>query len=153
MQKTALSLTRSALVGAIYFILSLIVRPIEFGPVQFRVSEALVMLPVIMPESVIGVTVGCLLANLSSPYGLPDILFGTLATLISALLTARLKRHLYLAALPPIIVNALVIPAVMVYTGLEKFYLLSALYVGLSEAVTVFILGIPLVRTVKRHLK
>ena len=153
MQKSTARLTRSAAVAAIYFVLSLVLQPVQFGPVQFRPSEALVMLPLVMPESILGVTVGCALANVASPFGLADVLIGALATLISAVLTYALRKRPLASCLPPIVINALAIPAVFALSGPTEAYLLSALYVGLSEALVVIVLGLPLSRLVKRLLR
>lgn len=67
----------SAVVAAMYFALTLLLQPISFGPVQFRLSEALVMLPYIMPESILGITIGCAAANAFSTFPVYDVIFGS----------------------------------------------------------------------------
>ena len=113
MRKTTLFLTRSALIAAIYFALATVLQPISFGPVQFRLSEALVLLPVFMPESIIGVTLGCFLSNFfySTMY---DVIFGTIATAAAALLTYLLRRTKVLYVLPPLLLNAFLVPVIWV---------------------------------------
>ena len=99
MKKTVFFVTRSALVAAVYFALATALQPVSFGPVQFRLSEALVLLPVFMPESIIGVTLGCFLSNFfySTMY---DVIFGTVATGVAAVLTFLLRRTKFLYVLP-----------------------------------------------------
>ena len=82
----------SAVVAAMYFALTLLLQPISFGPVQFRLSEALVMLPYIMPESILGITIGCAAANAFSTFPVYDVIFGSLATLIAGILTSKIKN-------------------------------------------------------------
>ena len=153
MKKSTATLTRSAIVAAVYVILALVFQPIAFGPIQFRISEALVMLPLIFPESIIGVSIGCALSNLASPFGILDIGFGTLATLTSAVLTWVLRKRPLLAGLPPVLANAFIIPIIFVISNMEESYLLSVLTIGISEAIVVYFLGIPLAKLVKKLVK
>jgi len=153
MKKSTLMLTRGAMVAATYVLLSLVFQPIQFGIIQFRPSEALVMLPLVMPESILGVTVGCALSNVASPFGALDVALGSLATLTSAVLTWVLRKKPLLAGLPPVLINALVVPLVFALSGTDDVYLLSALYVGLSEAVVVYALGLPFARLMKKFAK
>lgn len=108
-------ITRAAFIAAMYIVLTTIppFNAISYGAVQFRLGEALVLLPFLLDEAVIGVVAGCLVANMFSPFGLIDLVVGTGVTLAAALLTRRLRRtgHLWLAALPPIVLNALIVPA------------------------------------------
>ena len=99
-------LTRAAAVGAAYAVLSLFssVFSLTFGVVQCRFSEALCVLPFFFPETVWGLFAGCLITNILSPYGLLDLIVGSLATLIAALLTARCRKK-WLAPLPPVVLN------------------------------------------------
>ena len=109
-------LTRAAAVGAAYAVLSLFssVFSLTFGVVQCRFSEALCVLPFFFPETVWGLFAGCLITNLLSPYGLLDLIVGSLATLIAALLTARCRKK-WLAPLPPVVLNTLLVGAVIAY--------------------------------------
>ena len=102
MKKTVFFITRSAVVAAIYFALATALRPISFGPVQFRLSEALVLLPIFMPEAIIGVTLGCFLSNFFYSTMLYDVIFGTIATALAAVLTCLLRRTKFLYVLPPL---------------------------------------------------
>ena len=97
-------LTCAAIVGAAYAVLSIFgsIFGITYGPIQCRFSEALCVLPFLLPETAWGLGVGCLIANLLSPYGILDIVVGSAATLLAALLTARCKKK-WLAPLPPVV--------------------------------------------------
>ena len=88
-------LTLAAVIGALYAVLTLTASffGITYGPVQCRVSEALCVLPFFFPEAKWGLFVGCLIANLLSPYGAPDIICGSLATLLAACITAKLPAN------------------------------------------------------------
>ena len=113
-------LVEGGMIAAIYLALTLLSRflGIADGAIQFRLSEALTILPVFTPAAVPGLTIGCFFANLGSPYGIVDILSGTLATLFAAMLT-RCLRHIqykeipFLAPLPPIITNGLIVGIVV----------------------------------------
>ncbi len=157
-------LTMCAMLAAIYVVLSLAFAPISFGAVQFRVSEALTLLPVFSPYAIVGVTVGCLITNIvgvAMGATLPlDILFGTLATLLAAVLTYLLRNICIkglpvLAALPPVLVNAFVIGWEITYFFLPEGaswvgFITSAISVGLGQVVACCVLGLLLVYTLKK---
>ena len=134
--------------------LTFFVPAISYGPLQFRVGEALTLLPIIFPEATIGVTIGCLLANVFSPYAWYDMLFGTLATLISAVATYYISKALknkklwvkcLVGGIPPIVVNALVLPLIWYITGTDVGYFINMGMIALTQAGAVWVLGIPLV--------
>ena len=108
---STLDLVLAAMAAALYAVMGYFgnVFGLTFGPVQIRFAEALTVLPFLFPAAAPGLAIGCLITNLLSPYGPVDIIFGTLATAIAAWLTLKMPRW-YLAALPPIIVNALILP-------------------------------------------
>ena len=145
-------ITRSALIAAIYFALATVLQPVSFGPVQFRLSEALVLLPLFMPESIIGVTVGCFLSNFffSTTY---DVIFGTTATLIAALLTHALRRHRILAVLPPLFLNALLVPLIWVVDGSDTAYMLNFGLILASECIVVLLIALPLTVALEKTLR
>lgn len=131
--------------------LSTVVSPIAFGPVQFRLSECLVLLAVFFPEAIPGLTVGCMLANFAfSPYGFYDMIFGGLATFLGAIGTYALRRRIPLSALPPILFNALLVPIIWVLDGSDTIYIISALEILASEVVVVGVIGIPLCYALRR---
>jgi uncharacterized membrane protein len=139
----------AALVAAVYAALTMI-NPWGYGPIQFRISELLCILPFFFPYSVWGLFVGCLLSNLISAYGVYDIAFGSLATLIAAFCTMRLGRirpqtvlTKALACLPPVVFNALIIGWVIVLNTPGESYWFTALTVGLGEAAVLYALGLP----------
>jgi len=149
-------ISRAALVGAIYAVLTLALYPISFGAVQFRLSEALTLLPLLIPEAIPGLFVGCIVANLLSPnIVVLDVVFGSLATLIAAVLTSRVKS-VWLAPLPPVICNALIVGAVSAYSevgagaGFWAAYLFNLASVGFGELVVCYALGVPLILALRR---
>lgn len=144
-------ITQAGLIAAIYAVLCIVLRPISFGEVQLRVSEALTLLPVIMPAAVPGLFIGCLLANLLGGAGLIDIVFGSLTTLAAALCTARLREKPLLAALPPVLFNALVIGCILRYAyGVALPLWLCMASVGLGQLIACYAMGLPLVRMMRR---
>ena len=106
-------LTLAAMVAALYAVMGYFgnIFGLTFGPIQCRFAEALTVLPFVFPATAPGLVVGCFLTNLLSLYGPLDVVFGTLATAIAAWLTMKMPRW-YLAALPPILVNAVILPPI-----------------------------------------
>ncbi|MDR0751175.1 MAG: QueT transporter family protein [Christensenellaceae bacterium] len=152
-------LARSAIVAALYFTLTYAVNPIAFGPIQFRPGEALTLLPIIFPESIVGVTLGCLLANVLSPYGWYDMLFGTMATLIASLMTyviginlrmVKISVRAFFGAIPPIVVNALILPLIWLFFSGDKLYVLNFVTILGTQAAVIYLLGMPLVITLSK---
>ena len=141
-------LTLAALTAAAYAVLSYFgsIFGITYGPIQCRFSEALCVLPFFLPETAWGLGVGCLIANLLSPYGVLDIVVGSAATLLAALLTARCQKK-WLAPLPPVVLNTLLVGAVIAYeeTGLTAAFpatwVINGLTVGAGEAIACYGLG------------
>lgn len=152
MKKSVFFVTRAALIAAIYFALATVLKPVSFGPVQFRLSEALVLLPLFMPEAVIGVTVGCFLSNFlySTVY---DVLFGTAATLIAAVLTYFLRRNKILAVLPPLVLNALLVPLIWIVDGSDPAYFLNLGLILASECIVVLLIGVPFTFVLEKALR
>ena len=90
-----------------------------YGIIQIRISEALVLLPLLYPESIVGLTRGCILANLASPYGIYDILIGSAVTCVSAMITYFIGKFvknkplkIILGGLPPVLLNAFILPVI-----------------------------------------
>ena len=143
-----------ALAGVIagaYIAVTFLFAPLSYGMVQIRISEALTLLPFLFPEAIPGLFAGCLLANFAGGFGLPDVIFGSAATLAAAVLTARMPT-VFLAALPPVLINMVVVGGYLSVL-LEVPLLLSMLYVGAGESVACFLLGIPLVLMLQRRMK
>lgn len=156
-QKRTQKLTLAAVTAAAYAALSLLgaVFGITYGPIQVRFSEALCLLPYLFPETAWGLGLGCLIANFFSPYGLPDMLVGTLATLLAALLTARCRRA-WQAALPPVLCNTVLVGALLAYeqagcsAAFWPAYGLNALSILIGEGIACGVLGLLLVRRLSR---
>ena len=145
MKKSVIFISRAALIGALYFVLTISLPALSYGPLQFRLSEALVLIAVIFPEAIPGLTVGCVLANFFfSPYGIYDMVFGGLATLLGAVGTYLLRKNIPLASLPPIIFNTLLVPVIFIINDASTVYYVAMFEILASEIVTVGIIGIPL---------
>ena len=151
--KNVTFLTQAAMIAAIYVVLTLLFRPISFGEIQVRISEALTILPLFTPAAVPGVFVGCLIANIIGGGILPDIIFGSLATLIGAVLTYRLREHTpLLAPLPPIAANTVIVPFVLFYGyGVNLPIPFMMLTVGIGEVLSCGVLGLLLFSALKRY--
>ena len=152
------TLAAAAIVGAAYAVLTMALAPISYGAIQLRVSEVLCILPYFMPCTAWGLFIGCAAANLLTG-NIFDIIFGSLATLAAALLTAAIGKRKHtlansaLACLMPVVFNALVVGAVITaaYEGMNLFqhfgvFAMNAAYVGLGEAIVLYVLGLPLMR-------
>jgi len=109
---TTRSLCASAVIAALYAALTLLLAPISFGPLQLRLSEAMTLLPMILPQAIPGLFVGCLIANLYTGM-LTDIVFGSLATLIAAIGTYLLRKKPILAAACPVVSNGVIVGLVL----------------------------------------
>lgn len=141
----------NGIVAALYFVLTVATSAFSYGAIQVRIAEALVLLCFFRRDYVIGVTLGCLLANLFSTMPMPifDMIFGTLATLISSLLISFMKK-LFVATLFPVIANAFVVGAELYFMLQEPFWL-SCLTVGIGELIAVSILGYTLFMIIGRQ--
>ena len=142
--KKTVYLTQAALIAAIYTVLTMIAAGFDLasGAIQVRFSEALTIMPFFTPAAIPGLTVGCLLSNILTGCALPDIIFGTLATLLGALGSYALRHNRFLCAIHPIVTNALIIPFVLTYAyhipgGIPLFMLT----VGLGELISCMGLG------------
>lgn len=145
------TLVRAALIAALYTVLTLLLQPLSYGEVQIRFSEALTLLPILLPEAVPALAVGCLLANILGGCTIFDIVFGTLATLLAALCTRRLRDRFWLAALMPVLFNGVIVGAVVHYCYAPIFPLpLSMLSVAAGEAVACLVVGPLLVRVMQQ---
>ncbi|NLT11945.1 MAG: QueT transporter family protein [Clostridiaceae bacterium] len=162
----ALYLTTAATIAALYVVLTLPFAQFAFGPIQFRLAECLVILPILLPAAIPGITIGCFLANLLNPGNLGpiDIVFGSLATLVAALLTYRLAKMApfkkliindIVALVPPIIVNAIIVGTYLTFLLTEgairvTMIIVNVVYVGLSEMAVVYFIGLPLLVVLRK---
>lgn len=135
---TVRQLTLAAAVAALYVVLSWLsnILHLTYGPVQLRFSEALTVLPFLCPVATWGLFIGCVITNILSPYGALDLIFGSLATLIAGLLTAR-RSNKWLAPLPPIACNFVLVGGLLAYyeTGFTSAFPLAFLFNGAGVAV------------------
>ena len=160
-----------AVVGALYAALTMLLAPISYGNLQFRISEALCVLPVFFPYTSVGLFLGCALANMISAAGILDVVFGSLATLCAGLCAAACGREArrtgampsaamrVLACLSPVVWNGVVIGAVRAWScardAFWQSFLLFGAEVALGEAGVLFLLGMPLISLIPRifHLE
>lgn len=153
MKKSLVYLARAAVIAALYFALSVAFNAIAFGPVQFRVSEILVLLPLIFPEAIPGLAIGCFFTNFFfSPFGVFDMVLGTLATLIGAIGTYLLRRRPFLATLPPIVANTLLVPLIFVLNDASTVYYLAMFEILASQIITCIVLGMPFTFALKKAM-
>ena len=108
-------MTYAAAISAIYIVLTMVFAPISFGPIQFRISEALCILPFFTPAAIPGLFIGCFLSNLLCGAAVLDVVFGSIATLIGAAGSYALRRNRWMVCVPPILSNTIIIPWVLRY--------------------------------------
>ena len=145
-------LVQAALIASLYTVLTIAFAPLSFGGQQFRISEALAVLPAITPAAIPGLFLGCVLSNTFSFMGLPDLIFGSISTLISAILTSFLcnvtKDRSFLLKLalipaPPVVINAFVIGAMLKFVAGIPF-IAAALGVFVGQFCACYLVGCPL---------
>lgn len=144
----------SAMIAAVYVVLTLLCAlfGLSSGAIQVRISEALCVLPIFTSAAIPGVTVGCLIANILCGGTIYDIIFGTLATLIAAVITYFIKNA-YLSSIPTILSNAIIIPIVLIASGIGDMsqFWFFVLTVGLGEVISCGVLGTILAVYLKKH--
>lgn len=140
-------LVRGAIIASLYLAITFVVAPVGFGHIQFRASEALTVLPIIYPESIVALYVGVLLANFLGGFGPLDIFGGSLITLVAAYLTYR-TRTSWLAYLWPVLLNGFLV-SIYLAPALGIPYWLCVVTLSISEAVVVVGLGHPLLTWLK----
>lgn len=161
MNKKILFMTQAAMIAALYVVITYFVAAFNLasGAIQIRISEALTILPFFTPAAIPGLGIGCLLANIFVGSAMPDIVFGTLATLLGAVGTYMLRGHRIIMMFPPVIANMAIIPFVLryayglefVYRGMDLSIPFYALTVGIGEVISCCILGTILVRVLENY--
>lgn len=142
--KGVLFMVQAAMIAAVYVVLTYFISAFNLasGAIQVRISEALTILPVFTPAAVPGLFIGCFLSNLLTGCMPLDVVFGSLATLLGALGTYALRRNRWLAPIPPIVSNTLIVPFVLSYVymaeGTIPFFMLT---VGVGEVISCYVLG------------
>lgn len=158
-KKGTLYLVRTAVIAALYFVLTIVAAPIAYGPLQFRIGEALTLLPIIFPSAVPGLALGCFLANIFSPYAWADMVFGTLATLSASLITNAIGNALrqkslvirgLVGAIPPILINAFALPLIWVLLEVDFAYWINFGQIVATQTGTILIVGLPLMLAIAR---
>ena len=175
-------IARAGVIAATYaactLVTMLFLGNLAWGPIQFRISEALCALALLTPAAVPGLTLGCAIANIANialsgtgALGLLDVVFGSLATCVGALFTWKMRRHPAIALAGPVLANALIVPAYLpiLLTGVGFYtipftsisldgawplmYLFGLVTTGAGEAVIMYVLGYPLYRSLaKTHM-
>ena len=133
-------IVKAGIIAAIYAVVTLVFSGLSYGPVQYRISEAMTILPMFIPEAIPGLAIGCFFANIAGGYGFADVVFGSLVTLGAAYLTSKVKNK-YLAILPPILMNAIFI-SIWVSKSNNIPYWMSVGSIGFGEFITAGILGV-----------
>lgn len=154
-------LVRCAVIAAVYVVVCLVLAPFSYGAVQVRVAEALCLLPVFGAEYIVGVTLGCFLANLLGSTVI-DVVFGTLATLLACLVTyklrdIRVKGLAIPASLPPVVFNMIIVGAFEITfffsdgAPTAMLAVFNAVTVGIGELISCTILGVALVKLIESN--
>lgn len=151
--KNVLFMTQAAMIAAIYVVLTIIFAPFSFGEIQIRLAEALTILPVFTPAAIPGLFIGCLIGNILGGAILPDIICGSIATLIGAFFTWQLRNHSkFLAPLPPILSNTIIVPYVLRYGyGVVLPIPFMMLTVGVGEVLSCGVLGLVLYTALNKY--
>ncbi|WKV09919.1 QueT transporter family protein [Thermoanaerobacterium sp. CMT5567-10] len=157
MNKKTKKIVYGALIAALYAVMTIALAPISYGQIQVRVAEALTVLPFFSSYSILGLFVGCIIANMVGGNGIFDVVFGSLATLISAVITyyigkSNLRYKRYLAPLPPVIINAVII-GIELNVVFNLPLVASMLWVGLGEMIACYVLGLPLLLYIDKNEK
>ena len=147
------NITHSAIIAALYVVLTIVAQflGLASGAIQVRFSEALTILPVFTSAAIPGLAIGCLISNIISGGVIWDIIFGTFATLIGAVGTYLLRKHKWLASIPPIVANAIIVPFVLIYAyGAKEALPFLMLTVGIGEIISAGVLGTVLLKTLDK---
>jgi len=153
---------RAGIIAGLYTAISLIIFPIASGGIQIRLSEGLTLLAVIFPEAIFGLSVGCLLSNLITGCAPFDVVFGSIITLVSALLTFVCTRkinsnflRILIGGIFPVVLNAVLLPLVWIYcyNALEYIYPVQALLILVGQAISVYVVGTPVLIATDRLKK
>ena len=155
--KNVHSLARSAMIAAIYVVLTLLFAPISFGAIQFRVAEALMLLPVLTVDAVPGLFIGCLLANLLGGGVWFDVVLGSIATLLAAIFARKWRERPLLAAFSPVLFNGLIVGPVVYFAYVRApgapvsipTLLFNMATVAFGELVVCYVLGLPMIYGLK----
>ena len=144
-------ITTAAMIAAIYSALTIAGYAFSYGPVQFRFSEALMILPILTPAAIPGLTIGCVISNWVGPYGVYDIILGSFATFLAAVFAYKFRKLPYIAPLGAVVFNAFIVGALIYFfVPIKTVYLSNVVNIGLGELVICYVLGLPLYFILKR---
>ncbi len=152
--KQLIKISQAAIIAALYVVLTFIssLMGLASGAIQVRLSEALCVLPCFTGAAVPGLFIGCIVANLLTGCAIWDVVFGSLATLIGAILCHILRKHRILALIPNIVSNTVIVPLVLMFVySIPGSYWYFALTVGIGEIISCGVLGALLGRTLDPH--
>lgn len=151
-QNTA-SLTQAAIIAALYIVLTFFANALGLAnhAIQVRFSESLCILPYFTKTAIPGLFIGCLLSNIMTGCALPDIIFGSLATLLGAIITYLLRKYKWAAPIGPIVSNALIIPFVLLYAYSIQPLWFSFVTVTIGEIISCGVLGVLLLKTLEKY--
>ena len=147
-------MTQAAMIAAIYVVLTIFISAFNLasGAIQIRISEALTILPAFTPAAIPGLFLGCLISNLITGAMLPDIIFGSLATLLGALGSYFVRKWKWAVPVPPILSNMIIIPFILAYVyqmpGGVPYFILT---IGVGEMISCGALGMILYGTIAKY--
>lgn len=150
-KNSTIQLIYIGVIAALYVVLSSIFAPLSFGPVQVRIAEILTLLPIMTPLAIPGTFIGCLIANILFGASMMDVILGSLATLIAAILTYILRSNKYVAAFPPVIVNAFIVAYVLKISAGAPYWM-TVFTVGVGQAISCYAIGIPFISLLEKYL-
>ena len=153
MKKNVRYLTQAAMIAAVYVVLTFIANALGLanGAIQIRFSESLCVLPYFTSAAIPGLFIGCLISNILTGCALPDIVFGSIATLIGAYVTYLLRKYKWLSPIGPILANALIVPFILLYAYGVRPLWLSFITVTIGEIISCGILGMILLFSLDRY--
>ncbi len=160
MPNTTKIIVRAGLIAGLYVVLSLLTLPVASGAIQFRLSEALTILPLFFIEAVPALFVGCMLSNLISGCMLLDVILGSVITLVASILTYFIGRlikntplKIIIGGFFPVILNAFFLPVlwIAIYGAIEYVYILQVLFLIISQSLSIYGFGTPLYLAVKKY--
>ncbi len=157
--KTTLFITQAAVIAALYVALTYVsnILGLAYNAVQFRLSEVLTVLPVFTPAAIPGLLIGCIIANIQSPFGIVDIICGSFATLSAAVVSYMLRKVSFrgipvLSTVPPVLFNAVIIGLEIMFleNGEPTLFFVSAAQITAGQTVMCIVAGIPFIQAIKR---
>lgn len=152
--KKVLFITQAAMIAAIYVVLTIFISAFNLasGAIQVRISEALTVLPFFTPAAIPGLFLGCFISNFVTGCAPYDVLFGSIATLLGAFGTYLLRKNKWLAPIPPILANTIIVPFILAYVyGVEDAIPFLMLTVGAGEVISCGILGMILLFALQKY--